>query len=80
METEEILTLINSGISFLALFLSIILKRKVSIPKTKEQIAEEAKAKADKYIAKQFKKNKITLDTKSVSDNETLKTPDTINL
>ena len=66
METTEILTLVNSSISALALFLSIILKRKSpKTSKTLEEIGEEAKAKADKYIAKQCKKNKITLDTKS---------------
>lgn len=66
METTEILALINSGISALALFLSIILKRKSpKTSKTLEEIGEEAKAKADAYIAKQCKKNKITLDTKS---------------
>ena len=66
METTEIIALANSGISALALFLSILLKRKSpKTAKTLEEIGEEAKAKADKYIAKQCKKNKITLDTKS---------------
>lgn len=65
MEIETILTLINSGVSFLALLLSVILKRKTSQAKSLEQIAEEANAKAQKYITKQCKKNKISLDTKS---------------
>ena len=63
---EQILSLTSAGVSFLALLLSIILKRKnPKTSKTLEEIGEEAKKKADKYIAKQCKKNKINLDTKS---------------
>ena len=66
METTEILALVNSGVSVLALFLSIILKRKsATASKTLEEIGKEAQEKANKYIKRQCKKNKITLDTKS---------------
>ena len=66
MEVNEIVAIANTAISVLALGLSILLKRKSpKAAKTLEEIGEEAKKKADKYIAKQCKKNKITLDTKS---------------
>lgn len=63
---EPILTLASTGVSFLALGLSIILKRKASTIKTAEQIAKEANEKAQKYIAKQCKKYGIDNQTKSV--------------
>ena len=62
MDTETITTIINGAISFLALILSILLKRKAVKTKTPEEIAEEANQKAQKYIDKQFKKYKINND------------------
>ena len=75
MDQETIIAIINSGISFLALILSVILKRKGYKTKTPEEIAEEANAKAQKYIAKQCKKYKINSDTKSNNNQNNVTNP-----
>lgn len=80
METTEILAIVNSGVSILAVLLSIILKRKSPVAsKTLEEIGKEAEKKANKYIEKQCKKNKITLNTKS-EDNSVLDTSTNQNI
>ncbi len=79
MEIEQITTLVSSALGTILAIISLIVNKNPKKIKTPEEIKAIADAKAQKYFEKQCKKNKITV-TKSVSDNETIKTPDTINI
>ena len=79
MEIEQITTLVTSIAGALVALISLIVNKNPKKIKSADEIKAEADKKAQKYFEKQCKKNNITV-TKSVSDNETLKTPDTINL
>ena len=79
MEIEQITTLVSSAVGTILAIISLIVNKNPKTIKSAQEIKEAADKKAQKYFEKQCKKNKIEV-TKSVSDNETLKTPDTINL
>lgn len=62
MNIEVISELVQAGISVLAFIISLVAVKKGANKKTVktiEQIATEAKEKADAYFEKQCKKNKI---------------------
>ena len=83
MEIEAITSIVSTGISALALILSIFLKRKsAAASKTLEDISQEANKVAQKYFEKQCKKNKITVSKSedNTTNSEAVTTPDTINL
>ena len=59
---EIIQELASPVISIVALLVSLFKKSKVKTTKTMDEIVEDGKAKMDKYVQKQCKKNNIDLE------------------